>query len=509
MEVKSFDVGLTSLYGDGDLYISLFANVSDTEYMWSSKTQNRVDHVRIPKNDHRFIVGMYYIAVVGKKGTGYLLTAHVRDSFIHLVDGWPQVYSVQKEDNMLFDFKVLAGQAYTCVLKTTAQDLKVHVLFQEDEKDQRIPSESNADISFTGEDIQFEELRFSNRSGLPGKYNIKVESEKEETFKLICASVTQLHVLHERDSSFALLDSLEPLRRYLVSTEEASTLEATLESCSGKVDLMVSDSFEEVDSHMFPVFPMANGQIKAVATKVKGHIYLAVKLRESSTFFEGASYEISVRITSHETNSHSPPELLPGDDGLIDWSIASLGRVKLEWSPPYLKDESQLPFQNNITYRVLVSESRSVIMGTVCGMRAGEINDLVWDGYTAEIITATNVLLEVPLQKKLIINIVAAVPSDNGMQYLAYSSTEVYVSSGRGGDLSPLVIGLIVATATVLLTLLLVYMYRFRKAQRRLEYELSDVRNVANIVSQIPDPEVNRKARRDMAYSPLQLDSSD
>lgn len=509
LELQSFDVGLTSLYGDGDLYVSLMANVSDSNYMWSSHTQNKVDHVRVPKSDHRFAVGVYYIAVVGEKSTGYLLTAHMRDSFIHLVDGWPQVYSVHKEDNMLFDFKVLAGQAYACVLKTPSQDLRVYLAFQEDESTPRIPSESNADSSFTGADFQFEELRFSNRSGLPGKFNIKVESDSEATFKLTCASVTQLHVLHENDSSFALLDSFEPLRRYLVSAEEASSLEATLESCSGRVDLMVSDSFELVESQMFPVYPLPDGRIKAVVTKFKGHIYLAVKLREASSFFEGASYEISVRIISQESRSHPPPQLLPGNDGVIDWSIASLGRVKLDWTPPCLSDGNDLPSQENVTYRILVSESKNVTMGTVCGLRAGEINDLVWDGYTDETITGSTLTLVVPLQRKLRLNIVAAVPSEEGMQYIAYSSIEIYISSGRGGDLSPLVIGLIVVTATVLLTLLLVYMYRFRKAQRRLEYELSDVRNVANIVSQLPEQEMSRKARKDMVYSPLQLDSSD
>ena len=508
VELKSFDVGLTSLYGDGDLYVSLMANVSDSEYMWDSHTQSKVDHVRVPKTDHRFVVGVYYIAVVGQKYTGYLLTAHVRDSFIHLVDGWPQVYSVQKEDNMMFDFKVLAGQTYVCVLKTTSRDLRVHVVFQEDESTPRIPSESNADVSFTGADFQFEELRFSNHSGLPGKANIKVESDSEATFKLICASATQLHVLHENDSTFALLDSFEPLQRYLVSAEKASSMVATLESCSGRVELMVSESFEEVNSKLFPVFPISDGRIRAVVTNFKGHLYLTVKLREASSFFDGASYELSVRITSQETHN-SPLQFLPGNEGRIDWSVASLGRINLNWTPPCLMDGSELPSQKNVTYRVFVSESRNVTMGTVCGMRAGEINQLTWDGYTEETITGSSLTLVVPLQRKLILNIVAAVPSEEGTQYVAYSSIEVFVSSGRGGDLSPLVIGLIVVTASVLLTLLLVYMYRFRKAQRRLEYELSDVRNVANIVSQIPEPEGSRKARRDTVYSPLQLDSSD
>ena len=507
VELKSFDVGLTSLYGDGDLYISIWANVSDTEYIWSSETQNKVDHIRISKSDRRFIMGSYYIAVRGKKSTGFFLTAHMRNSFIHLIDGWPQVYSVRKDDNMLFDFNVNAGQTYACVLRSSSQDLHVYISFQETTETAIIPTDSNSDVSFSGEDFQFEELRFANRSGLPGKYNINVVSDSEAMFKLTCASVTELHVLYAQDTAFAMLDAFMPLRRYLVSAEEASTLEATLESCSGKVELLVSDSFEHVNSDLFPVFPLPDGRIKSVVTKFQGHVYLTAKLKESSPFFEGASYEIRVRITSNGTVHQTPPELYPGKEGVIDWSVASLGRVKLDWSPPVYSDERDLP--QNITYKVMITDSKNVTMGTVCGIRAGEIYNMVWEGFTPEAIEDTSVTLEVPLQRRLLINILATVPEESGTQYVAYNSLEVFISSGRGGDLSPLVIGLIVVTATVLLTLLLVYMYRFRKAQRRLEYELSDVRNVASIVSQVPDPERARKARRDVVYSPLQLDTSE
>jgi len=140
-------------------------------------------------------------------------------------------------------------------------------------------------------------------------------------------------------------------------------------------------------------------------------------------------------------------------------------------------------------------------MTTACGMHSATINEQA--EYIGNITSGKNEI-EVKLPHESgFINIIAVVPlSKNYMLgMIPYDPTEILITHRRSHGINQLIFW---GTALILLVAIItsIYFYKkFKKVKQELQYEMSDVRNVASVSS--GSIEISALSSRNRTYSPL------
>jgi hypothetical protein len=125
-----------------------------------------VDYIYISRDEPQPESGLFHIGVYGAAAnTEYEITAHTKNSFITLINGWQQRYQIKlsdKDKNMYFRYQSKGDRNITCTLETNNSgfDPIVYVKRQEPTASARFrPSESNYDQKFS--DAIFDQMRLN------------------------------------------------------------------------------------------------------------------------------------------------------------------------------------------------------------------------------------------------------------------------------------------------------------------------------------------------------------
>jgi hypothetical protein len=323
------------------VYIGVTSPLTKENAIWHSQHKSKVDYVKVKTDDRDFVLGTYIIGVYGVKDSSYALTAHSRDSYIMLVDGWPQTYSVNYHDHLLFWFYpgYSSSNNTYCRLMPLSPDFfpSLYYTFQKWEQSKPIPSDKKYDVKLDSEmyDSVFAEMKFTlpykdNGAYLIGVYGSEAEGHKSHEFgdfELYCSSEDQFNILRLGYNDFEVLTKQNATKRYELHVNEPGTLEVFVEPCVGRVSLGISSKFTRVNETDLVVTRITDGKLVATVPHARGPYYITVNEVAQSSFFEGASYQLTSRFTG--VGQTRQKDIIPGDSGLIQWEMVGQGEVEI------------------------------------------------------------------------------------------------------------------------------------------------------------------------------------
>lgn len=191
---------------------------------------------------------------------------------------------------------------------------------------------------------------------------------------------------------------------------------------------------------------------------------------------------------------------MPGGEGKLDWSSKSGKKINLSWSAVEYEDGT--PYSGGpVIYNVYVTKSPNLDLFSACAMRTGEmIDEAIKIGTFTN---STSVVVEVPWKETTIsLNVLGIVPEDTedifGQKLVSYFETDVFIMETHGGrrGISKTIIWIIAILLFVTLLAAMLFYRSYQRVQKRLEYEMTDVRNVAGLQS-------NNYASRYQPHQPL------
>jgi hypothetical protein len=417
----------------------------------------------------------------------FSLTVHIRDSYIQLVDGWPVLYSLERsaDDHLFFSFQA-GDRPVQCALRPMVRNFfpRVYVTFQPLHAQAVKPAPEVADMTFDKRS-DFEnalgELNFRViKEDSPGKYNIGVYSRSDQpeigAFSLLCSSQNLPIHLTSGHSGFGTLSKEHSAQTYSLHIPEFSLLEVSVMPCSGRTRLLISSNWAAKDDSEAEVVvtTLADGRLYGTLVHAKGVYYVKVEMMEESEFMSGASYEIFAQVRA----GRRKPQLKAGNDGIITWKQISGHRFRLQWSPPELDSGQALIHHELVRYRVYYSQEPDYPLKTVCGIAVGELNSLVFQPSGHPFAGQTAFVLYIPAIKPTTVALVAYVDTEEREIAIPYEPLLINAQPRVGfGGWRPVAYGLIALALLVCIAGAVVYA-RYRAAKRRLDYELSEVRQM-------------------------------
>jgi hypothetical protein len=495
-EKSSFAVSLTAFSGNPDLYIGEEDPVDKANAVWHSEHKSRVDYIKVKDDDSNFLLGVYSIGVFGHKNSSYSITAHTKDSYISLVHGWPQTYSVdyRDHDRLLFTYKSSYAESRStyCRLMPLSPDFfpSLYYTFKPNGHSKPVPSPKHHDVALDSNEYDsiFSEMKFTLPFREAGNYLIGVYGDNAEghprhefgEFELYCSSEDQFNILRVGYNDFEVLTKSNSTKRYEVHINEPGSLEVYVEPCVGKVSLGISSNFMPFNDPDLVVSRITDGTLVATVPHASGQYYITVNELAPSTYFEGASYQLTTKLT--QAGQTQQQSMVPGDNGQIQWEVAGKGEIKLSWGAATYENDKPIDLARDpVVYRVYYTHKSEIKMLTACEMHAGELLDLVENALSDGFTKATSVKGDIEVDLKFLGNVVAYLRRGEGgmLEHVVYNPTEVYLPSAHPEGVGLLVF--VIITGALIMSLGVVfYVYRkYKHLQSRLEYEMTDVRNLA------------------------------
>lgn len=519
-EFESFAVSITSFSGNPDLYIGLEYPLTKDNAIWKSSHRSRVDYIKVKTDDDNFTLGVYTIGVFGVKASSYSITAHAKMSYITLVDGWPQTYSVSYDDKdfLLFWYTPsYNSQRNTyCRLMPLSQDFfpSMYYTFQPWGESKPEPSPEKSDVKLKADEYDsiFAEMKFSlpfkeTGSYLIGVYGNEVDGRKKHElgdFELYCSSEDQFNILRVGYTEFEVLTPTNSTKRYEMHINEPGTLEIFVEPCVGKVSLGISTNFTRVNETDLIVNRIIDGKLIATVPHARGQYYITVSETMASSYFDGASYQLTSRFTG--VGQARKKDIVPGANGFLQWEAIGRGEVKLYWSPVTYDDGTAVDTKKDpVFYRVYYTDKPGIPMLSACEMHAGELLYIVYnaldDGFTKETVISGEIIVD----RKFLVNVVAYLRRGEGgmLEHVVYTPTEVYLPSSHPEGISLFIFVIISMVIIVSLAFTFIVYRRYKRVQSQLLYEMTDVRNVAGFSSDNFTEAELSSSRENQKYTPL------
>lgn len=519
-EDSGFAVSVSSFSGNPDLYLGLTNPITKENALWKSEHKSRIDYIRVRNDDEQFRLGVYMIGVYGIKDSSYSITAHSRNSYITLVDGWPQTYSVsyQDHDHLLFWYtpSYNVNRNTYCRLMPLSPDFfpSLYYTFQGWGETKHNPGPDHHDVALDADEYDsiFAEMKFTLPYKETGIYLISIYGDNVEghkkhengEFELYCSSEDQFNILRVGYSEFEVLTPSNSTKRYEMHINEPGSLEVFVEPCIGKVSLGISTNFTRVNETDLIVTHITDGKLVATVPNARGQYYITVNEVMTSSFFEGSSYQLTTRFTG--IGQARKKDIIPGGNGLIEWEAIGRGEVKLQWSPVTYEDGSSIDFAKDpVVYRVYYTDDSKFSLLSACEMHAGELLDVVNnaldDGFTKK----TSISGEIWVDRKFLVNVVAYLRRGEGglLEHVVYIPTELYLPSAHPEGVALIVFVIIALLLIVSLGLAFIFYRRYKRVKNQLLFEMTDVRNVAGISSESFNEESLSTFRENQKYSPL------
>lgn len=205
---QDFVVVLNSYSGDSDVYVTVAGDPDS--YEWKSDTELESDQINIRANDEYFVVGTYMIRIVGYSSSSYSIEAHEEGSHVKLVDGWPYVFSLNREAIFRSSGEAEGNLIY-CQLVPLSEmhSPEVYVSFEPLSKDQSLkPGPEHFDYFYGPEDYDslYRRLNFHlQKSSEKGAFMLGVYSNSTAAdIEIRCSSSYEISIVklntHRKES---------------------------------------------------------------------------------------------------------------------------------------------------------------------------------------------------------------------------------------------------------------------------------------------------------------------
>ena len=303
------------------------------------------------------------------------------------------------------------------------------------------------------------------------------------TFELFCSGTSQTTMLRLGSMNIQMLDKDLRQMRYEMMTETKGTITAYVVPCIGDFRLEISSNWTIVfqETPDVVVNRMTDGIIEGAINNAIGRYYISVSTLMPLDY----EFQIFELMTLFTKSGESPPkQISPGKDGILTWSSKDQDHIILSWEP--VENEDRTPVENSgAEYKVFFSEEKYNNLVTSCEIHYFHSrNKIKFLGSTGD-----NMMeLELPSDRGFI-NVVAVLPknSNSPIKEIVYDPTEVLI--GGPPQTGGLLLFWILATLLFLAVVASVYFYKKKKrAENILNYEMSDVRNVASVTSHLEKP---------------------
>lgn len=520
---SDIDVSLTNYAGDADMYVSTLDVVSERVFNWTKASHRHIEHVHIPKAQQDPNQRMYLVGVYGEKNTSYSITFHSRDSAITLVEGWPHTYTImlRHSDHLYFDYQYRNEEELTkCLVRPLSKDFwpSVAVLFTANKQEFPKLGESPLDSSAQDYDFLYRTLTFNlqkqdkvgfYRIGVFGASVRGVSREELGAFEITCTGQSNYAILRPGGITFGTLPANTDSQQFSIFVPERSTLEAVLVPCHTHTSLTISSNFSlsSTDDADITILRPTDGRIVANVGNAKGQFYVTV----TATRPEARSSNFELTVFTTPKGQKPPAKAVPGNDGLLTWTVHERNNIALDWSP--LEYESGDPVTSEVDYFIFASKSLTDRINTVCTIRSSIATEQTWVVGHVGANDTIPARFELSVNKQMLVNVVARMHTEQNalLTSVVYEPTEVLLR-GRLGNrrVGLVIIGVVTVSLVLALVLLFVVYKKYRRVKKQLEHEMMDIGKVASISSDRLDPESlwDDTQKRGMAYIPFQIADS-
>lgn len=422
----------TAYTGSLSLYIHPTSDVKTTHYTWSTPAS----HLVISPYDPNYHPGNLYILLQATQTSSYVLTTHIQNSVIQLLDGWMQVYSLAnvQENGLIFDYQAHEGLAQ-CHFRPLNHVFRPNISLSFH------PYDFTNSSNLTSMKYAFGEI-FIQQSGFsPGRLRINVSGNGNNwiqsiIFSLVCHCNSSPIHLQAGERVFGFLTSTWKEARYIVRSELAGALLVRVETCGVQLELIVANG-NIINSH--------SGLNLAVSMEINQSdvVEIGVKMKEISE-------ETAFRVyTEFFRGEEEVEEMKAGGNGEISWTQISSHRVEFLWSAPVYVTNSSVP-NSTIVYRAYSSKYGKKALETGCSVGLGELDDTVQVLDMPLLLGQTTFRLYINSTDALYVTILAYV---NHLE-IAYSPVEVQLRAYGThvpwwGKLTLLLVGVGIVTAVV------------------------------------------------------------
>ena len=501
-ETSDFDISVTAYSGNPDVYISISDGVSFRRYDWTSATLDTNEHVFISKDDPQFKLGRYTIGVYSIDESTYSISVHTRESLIEMVDGWPQTYSLSRDDSDHLFFLYSFGNEYanitSCYLRPLTSNFfpRVYVSYKSSiantpEKPSpttyRYKYDEVSDYKDPYDDLIFTLRTLANSGGwiigVYGRQDNDHSKQEMGSFELQCSANSEMNILRVGQDTYDVFRNSARSKKYELNVNEKGTLEVFVVPCAGRVKMEISSNYTIVTQDLpdVEVMTLVEGKLIGTINNAYGKYFVTIRAISGDSWASEVSYQLTSRFTPKGNRPAS--QYVPGNNGFIQWERKGKETVKLTWGKLAHEDGTPVSL-NNLEYLIFWTEEAEIPMNTVCGistaarMDSADLKSVSYDETSAEV--------SLKFGKKITVNIVGAIPDmeESLLKYIPYYPIEIDMSARpKSGGVGYTVMW--IGAAVILVTLLASFVFykKYKKVQRRLEYEMTDVRNVAGISS--------------------------
>ncbi|CAG9324585.1 unnamed protein product [Blepharisma stoltei] len=496
---SDIDVSFTLFSGNGRIFLNTNDTIDKNHYLWTSNDSSKIKHIHIKENDRNLRIGLYYIAVYGEEDASYSVIATTRNSYISLVDGWPQTYSLEyySQDKLYFTYKIPNGfnSPVYCHLRSFQQEFKpwvyADIYLRSFDSTRDYPSPSIHDQAYNISNY----IDYSNTLQMvfmpkpqATKINLAVfgmtrpnhSSDELGDFELVCSSSMQYTVLREGASVIDSSSSSIKTHRYEVNIDTKGKLEVIIIPCEGAVKMEISSNWTMLsqDGPDVVVTRPADGRIVGDINNAQGKYFVTVSQLNANTSTGNTTYQIIAKVV--KPGQTKDKLVIPGHDGLIESTRIGRDVLSLFWEPPVYENNDAYEKSSEVVYEIFFTPNEEELMSTACGMYYSWIhNRSIWLGESG----AGNTTFEAEFpESDGILNIIAVLPvhDQNWLHYIPYDP----ISVSRGSPpphhwIWRFVIWGSASILVVAVALAFIFYKKYRRSQKRLEYEMTDVRNVA------------------------------
>jgi hypothetical protein len=182
-----------------------------------------------------------------------------------------------------------------------------------------------------------------------------------------------------------------------------------------------------------------------------------------------------------EQGKPAPKKLNPGKNGLLTWSFKKDKNIIVSWNS--VENDTTAVDDSGAEYKVYYSHQKEFSMISACAVHYYQSREKIqFLGATKE--NALEVTLP---HSKGFINVIAVLPrtSASPIKEIVYDPTEVLISKAprTGGGL--LLFWILAVSLFVAVAVAIYFWKKKRRVETILNYEMSDVRNVASVASPI------------------------
>jgi len=245
---------------------------------------------------------------------------------------------------------------------------------------------------------------------------------------------------------------------------------------------------------------MNDGKLVGVINNAEGKYYITVSFLNENVAND-AFYNIATVFIKEGEHSINP--IVPGGDGKIEYKTVDNGIYELTWNSPVYENEILINRTDQISYLVYYAKNKNTQMFSTCAM------SLAASKGETELLGSIKgeTLIDVEIQKDGVINIMAYMPFETNelYRYLPYDPTPISIDEIGHNPFNYLWFWILLGLLIISVMIGLIIYKVLKRTKQKLDYEMTDVRNVAGMSAEQIDRE-NMPVLKD--YEPLSIEST-